>query len=317
MIKILVFTNRESWRGISDSIRDKVEWDSSYPNYKNILVKCDFSTTPPILSSIQSVIDEGVYLLFDKITMEEFDRICKGLYQDDEVMFLYHTGDTFGNGVKEFPRYIREKYYVLQGKHENYSQYYYHPLFEILSDNKDSKTIRILNCLIKQEEDKMLSEIIGKKCPIILDKDCTKTTRKLNRCLIIQSSHEFFHQSIKECIGNEVEIHHSFNEGQCLELTKEHQDAIIVLDAHSYKPYYDCYSLMTAKRIKDAGFTNRILLFSWLDRSFVLQNTSQDIDNNECLRSKYCHKYVYCKLPLSKTKFIELITSKNTSNYNE
>lgn len=313
MKKILVFTNRESWRGISDSIRDKVEWDATYPNNKNILVKY----SSPILSSVENVMDEGVYLLYDRINLEEFDRICKGLYQDDEVLFLYHTGNTFGNGVKEFPRYIREKYYVLQGRHENYGQYYYNPLFEILSDEYGEKIIRIWGSLINYEKDKMLSEIIGNKCPIKLDTDYTKTTKRLNHCLIIQSSHEFFHQSIEECIGNMAKIHHSYEEGQCLALAKEHTDAVIVLDAHSYKPYYDCYSLMTAKRIKDAGLTNRILMFSWMDRGFVLQNTSQDIDNNDCLRPKYSDKYIYCKLPLSKSKFIELITLHNTTEYNE
>ena len=68
MNKVLVFTNKNSWRGISDKIRDRVEWNS-YPNGNDPIMECS----------------SGVYLVYDSIDdihLNQFFDVCSNDHEN-------------------------------------------------------------------------------------------------------------------------------------------------------------------------------------------------------------------------------------------
>lgn len=135
--------------------------------------------------------------------------------------------------------------------------------------------------------------------------------------IIIYSSHPYFHECFKdEAIKMGIVVFHAYKEAECLALAKEHPNAMVLVDAHSYKPYIECNALMVVKKMKDIGLQNRALMLSWLPRKYVLQHTSQNTDNNPCMNNYYnevTKQYIYKMLPIKRTDLSQIITQ-NTNN---
>lgn len=125
MNKVLIFTNKSSWIGISDEIRDRVEW-KSYPNMTNPIMECV----------------SGVYLVYDSIGINKLKDIFEAC-ADDFFYILIHTK---GHGKEVFAPW-RQFCYILKGKHENDNEDLYLPTFDILTDENDNKLRRIINSI--------------------------------------------------------------------------------------------------------------------------------------------------------------------------
>ena len=122
MNKVLVFTNKNSWRGISDKIRDRVEWNS-YPNGNNPIMECS----------------SGVYLVYDSIDdihLNQFFNVCS----NDYFYILIHTS---GRKKEDFAPW-KDRCYILKGKHENSLNCLYNPIFDIITDKEGDKQNRII-----------------------------------------------------------------------------------------------------------------------------------------------------------------------------
>ena len=134
--------------------------------------------------------------------------------------------------------------------------------------------------------------------------------------IIIHSSHTLFHESLeKVALENQVEFLHAFDDDTCIDLARQHPDAMVVVDAHSLKPYIDCRSLRVVKKIKDSGLPNHALMLSWVSRYYILHHTSQNFDNNPCMGSIYKdNQYLFEELPIDKDKLLAIITSKTKQN---
>ena len=125
MNKVLIFTNKSSWIGISDEIRDRVKW-KSYPNVTNPIMECV----------------SGVYLVYDSICINELKEIFE-THAEDFFYILIHTR---GHGKEVFAPWS-QRCYILKGKHENYDEDLYLPTFDILTDENDNKLRRIINSI--------------------------------------------------------------------------------------------------------------------------------------------------------------------------
>ena len=123
MIKVLIFTNQYSWRGISDNIRDRVEWDD-YPNERKPYMECA----------------SGIYLVYDKIN----PKLIFNDFADD--CFYYVLIHTCGVKKEVFVPW-KNKCYILQGKHENNQKDLYYTAFDIITDSEANKQIRIINSI--------------------------------------------------------------------------------------------------------------------------------------------------------------------------
>lgn len=132
--------------------------------------------------------------------------------------------------------------------------------------------------------------------------------------IIIHSIHDRFHECLRqEAKANNIEAYDAYDDETCLDLARKHGEAIVVVDAHSCRPYYDCQSLMVVKKLKDAKLPNRALMLSWVNREFVLQQTSQNTDNNPCMNIYYqdIGQYIFKELPIKRAELLSII---NTSD---
>ncbi len=151
MNKILVFTNKTSWRGISDSIRDTVDWDKSYPKETNPLALCVAKQSGEMtLQLVDNISEEGVYFVYDAI---DYDRLSLILNEcpSDYYYILIHSKPN----ESVFSAWDRQSI-ILKSMHENFDEkghsnekddqfkYYYYHLFKILIDNESDKTNRII-----------------------------------------------------------------------------------------------------------------------------------------------------------------------------
>lgn len=135
MNKILVFTNKTSWRGISKAIRTIVNWDNSYPNETNPIT---FYTVNRSLQPVDNLSEEGVYLVYDAIDIERL-RLMLNQCPDDIFFVLIHSKPDAG----VFSDWNKQSV-VIPGMHENDDELKYYPLFKILADNELDKTNRII-----------------------------------------------------------------------------------------------------------------------------------------------------------------------------
>ena len=141
MNKILVFTNKSSWYGIDEDIRDLVVWESSYPKETNpiTLYKPDQS-----LQSVDNISEEGVYLVYDAIDIERL-RLMLNQCPDDIFFVLIHSKPDAG----VFSDWNKQSV-VIPGMHANDDELKYYPLFKILADNELDKTNRIIRKLFME-----------------------------------------------------------------------------------------------------------------------------------------------------------------------
>ncbi len=136
--------------------------------------------------------------------------------------------------------------------------------------------------------------------------------------IIIYSSHRRFHECFeKEAENNKIEALHAYKEDECIALAKEHSDALVLVDAHSFKPYIDCKALMVVKRMRDTGLSNHALMLSWVPREYVLQHTSQNTDNNPCMSNYFneiTKQYIFKLLPIKREDLTQIITQSTYNN---
>lgn len=139
MNKILVFTNKVSWRGIKRTIRQRVDWENTYPNDQNLIKLCTTNQSGElVLQSVDELSEECVYLVFDEIDYESL-RLLLDPCPNDIYYILVHSRPD----VNSFAVW-GERSVVIRGSHENNLNDKYYPLFNILTDDNTDKTNRII-----------------------------------------------------------------------------------------------------------------------------------------------------------------------------
>lgn len=184
MNRILVFTNEISWRGISDKIRDKVEWNP-YPNKNNPLMECA----------------PGVYLVYDNID----DIKLNQLFEDGSIEHFYILLHTSGRKIKDFDSW-QDCCFIKTGKHENNDFDLYKPTFEIIVDQEGNKLERIVKKVfmpIKEAAIELLNECL---VPI---KPLKKLEESIAYCTLYQK--EEYRNDLEE-FKKKYETSKSFNE---------------------------------------------------------------------------------------------------------
>lgn len=134
MDKVFVLTNVRSWRGISEEIRDRVEWNP-YPNENNPVLQC----VP------------GVYLVYDSIDDNRLNQLFNDC-QNDHLYILIHTN---GHQYEKFDQW-KNQCTIKRGKHENDREELYYSVFEIITDSSGDKVGRIIKAVFLTYEEAVL-----------------------------------------------------------------------------------------------------------------------------------------------------------------
>lgn len=165
MNKVLVFTNYNSWYLGFPKIKTKVDWSDSYPELNNPLVKCVTGQgTEKFLQPVGQLSEEGVYLVYDEIGQEILAPLLDKCKQDNDRLFiLIHSkgGYTHPNDFESW----KEICTVAKGIHEqdlehklkNKLERKYEYVFNILIDDEDDKTNRIINSIFKPFNNAVIS----------------------------------------------------------------------------------------------------------------------------------------------------------------
>ena len=133
MDKVLVFTNKDSWCGISDGIRDREygrRLSEQYPTPADPVLEPEFAP--------------GVCLVYDGI---ELPQLFDG-HPSDHFHVLIHTR---GRQLDDFKPWENQCEFRV-GKHENYVEYWYYPVFDIITDEDGNKLERIIQSVFMTEE---------------------------------------------------------------------------------------------------------------------------------------------------------------------
>ena len=139
MNKILVFTNKTSWRGMSDSIRNKVDWDKSYPKEISPLALCVAEQSGKMtLQLVDNISEDGVYLVYDAIDNDKLASILNKCHSDFYYILIHRRPN-----VSVLSDWNKQSV-IISGMHENKDEEKYYPLFKILTDDESDKTNRII-----------------------------------------------------------------------------------------------------------------------------------------------------------------------------
>lgn len=136
MNKILVFTNAERWNQIKgEFFVDETQWNIPYNSIAEALVlKYGILNGTAILNPMSnlSIKEAGVYFVYDLISkpvLKQLQEQCA----DDNLYVLIHTrGVACGDWTKGV--------HVREGNHDTFDEHYYYPLFDKLTNVKDSDT---------------------------------------------------------------------------------------------------------------------------------------------------------------------------------
>lgn len=164
---VLVFTNSGSWRGLDKALRARVKdlWNtqrtetvkvmSDYPSLANPLVRCLEKPDAPVSLDPTSAekIANGVYLVFDELDKELFDKIMTRT-QTGESYVLVHT-----QGFTKALIPYGESRIVLDGKHEP-TDPLYTPVFDILTDKGADKLQRIIKLLKPTDKESLKNTVL-------------------------------------------------------------------------------------------------------------------------------------------------------------
>lgn len=134
MDKVLILTNVRSWRGISEEIRDRVEWNP-YPNENNPVLQC----VP------------GIYLVYDNIDDNRLNQLFNES-QNDHLYILIHT---HGHQYEKFDQW-KDRCSIKRGKHENNREDLYFLVFEIIADSDGDKVGRIIKAVFMTYEEAVI-----------------------------------------------------------------------------------------------------------------------------------------------------------------
>ena len=147
MDKVLIFTNYNSWyRGLKKIIK-RVDWYDSYPDLNNPLVKCVVEQgAKTTLQPVDNLSEDGVYLVFDEIIQDELYPLLDKCKQDkDRLFILFHSNGNY-KSTKYFEPWEEISTFA-SGMHQSGMNYEH--VFDILTDNLDDKTNRIINSVFK------------------------------------------------------------------------------------------------------------------------------------------------------------------------
>lgn len=195
---VLVFTNSGSWRGLDKVLRARVKdlWNthssetvqvmSDYPSQDNPLVRCLERPDAPVSLEPTSAdnIADGVYLVFDDLDKEIFDKIMARTQTGVSYVLVHTQGYTKTLIPYGESRIIRD------GKHEP-TDPLYTPVFDILTDNGADKLQRIIKLLKPTDKEALkntvLTFLIGSMDPKDNLQDASPTFQKAYADLL---SHE-------------------------------------------------------------------------------------------------------------------------------
>ena len=165
MNKVLVFTNKDSWGGISRSIRNRVKWNDSYPDGNMSVRYVDYQNGESTLKGVSELSEEGVYLVYDKIDRQLLKQLLDGCEHDSLYVLIHSNGDY--NKKEVFDPWQNVCHIeIKEGLHVFSSAKYYTPLFDILTDaegNKLERSIKRIFMPLKEAALELLNECLVPK----------------------------------------------------------------------------------------------------------------------------------------------------------
>jgi len=123
--------------------------------------------------------------------------------------------------------------------------------------------------------------------------------------IIVKSNHSCFREYIKRLLSSETNINLIVpKDDDCINVVREYKDAVIILDAHSEKPYSECVGLEFLKKLKKEKLKNRVIMLSWLTEVYTIRYTTHNIINNPCMDETYMKElsYNFEQLPISSSE---------------
>lgn len=148
MDKVLVFTSEEKWGNLQDNIQERVSWDI-YPNEKQPITECVVNSNKKVeLCPVKELAHAGIYLVYDSINMLQLKPLLDNC-PNDNIYILIHN---LGRKEEDFAPW-KDHCYILKGKHENYAEELYLPVFEIITDDEGDKLQRIVKSIFMPIEE--------------------------------------------------------------------------------------------------------------------------------------------------------------------
>ncbi len=162
MDKVLVFTNKDSWGCISRGIRNRVKW-ASFPDVSNPVWYVDYQNGEVLLKEVTDLSEEGVYLVYDTIDLQQLKQLFDKYPQDHLYVLIHSKGRKKADLEPWKETYCLE---IREGLHVFSSAKFYTPLFDIVTDADGNKLERIIKRIfmpIKEAALELLSECLEPK----------------------------------------------------------------------------------------------------------------------------------------------------------
>lgn len=153
---VLVFTNYTKWLNLSNTIKDRVnydEWNISYQNIKkDHVLRFTQEEGKCTLTKVQQLSDGNIYLIYDNIADGELTALLENCNDSNLYTLTHSSGAIKYNWFKNRKNCRQE-----EGRHTNEHADLYYPFFNIITDPKPQKIERIIDEVFKP-----ISEIVNK-----------------------------------------------------------------------------------------------------------------------------------------------------------
>lgn len=141
---VLVFTNYKKWLNLSNTIKDRVnydEWNISYQNIeKDHVIRFTQEECKCTLTKVQQLSDGNIYLIYDDIADGELTALLENCHDSNLYILTHSTG-----AIKSDWFIDRENCTQQAGRHTNDQADLYYPFFNIITDPKPQKIERIID----------------------------------------------------------------------------------------------------------------------------------------------------------------------------
>ena len=144
MTLILIFTNEEKLAELKRSLPAANDaWNDALKTIKqnHVLRYCRSADGSPGLKESSSLSEEGIYLIYDSIPVNEMDALLAGTHYDKLYALVHTNSQTIHTDYFEH----RANCCSLSGSHSTNDSHHYYPAFRILFDSGGDEMGRLVN----------------------------------------------------------------------------------------------------------------------------------------------------------------------------
>jgi len=111
--------------------------------------------------------------------------------------------------------------------------------------------------------------------------------------IIISSKHKAFCDYIASLLSKEKDVVNFVDTAdECIERLSKRHNAVIILDAHSEKPYSSCSAICCLDKFWRQGLNNPVVILGWFEEDYLKHTLSADISRYFCAFYKDSYKYL-------------------------